>query len=235
LTKLSVLRALASPSPPMAALAALKSSSTLLSGPDRVAMMSELVRLVGVDAKLPVAGLAPNLADALSVPLPARFRSDSGGLMDALGSFADRALRLVRPEPPLMAAARDFVLDFDEAQAFSVAVVEAQQAGNRLALISALQIILARVREGIEKVSRAAEIQANSLSVAQELEAAADQIEKAARQRYASISRQATMMKRHIREDLNAIVEDAAEEFEATTGASRQTRKAGLAVSTLQS
>lgn len=214
LTRVLTLRALSAPIPVRDALAALKSSAGGLGAPERAAILRELTRLTGADARPAVAALAPDVADALDVPLPERLRPDSGGILDTLGSIAEKARKLVRSEPPLYGAARDFAVEFGESQLIA-AVTEAQRTGDQTALTRALPAALDAVRERSNAVVRAAEAQAGALAVAQDLDDAANRIERVARQRDAAIMRRATLLKRHIREDLNALAEDAAEEFEA--------------------
>ena len=214
LTRVLALRALAAPRQPREALASLRSTSAALAAPERAAILRELTRLTGDDAKPAVAGLAPELAEALDVPLPQQLRTDSGGILDTLGSLAERARKLVRSEPPLVGAARDFAADFGEQQLVA-AVSEAQRSGDQSGLMRALPVALEAVRQRSNAVVRAAEAQTEALSVAQDLDGAADRIERVARQRDAAILRRAALLKRHIREDLNALAEDAAEEFEA--------------------
>jgi HPt (histidine-containing phosphotransfer) domain-containing protein len=214
LIQVLTLRALAAPPPPAAALAALRAAALSLSGPERAALMRELARLlVGNDAKPAVAKFGPELAAALDVPLPDHLRQESGGIRDALGALADRARKLVRAEPPLLVAARDFAMEFGETELFA-AVAQARRADDPSALIRALRLALEAVRGRVGAVARAAEGQAEALSVAQELDAAADQIERVARQRYAAITRRAVLLKRHLREEIDTLVADAAEEFE---------------------
>ncbi|MEJ0015477.1 MAG: hypothetical protein WDN25_02740 [Acetobacteraceae bacterium] len=176
--------------------------------------MRDLMRLLEGDTRPSVAGLAPDLAAALDVPVPDQPRGSGGGLRDTIGSIAGRARNLMRPEPPIYGAARDFALEFGETQLVA-AVTEARRSGDQTALLQALPAALEAVRARAIAVVSAAEAQAQALSVAQDLDQAADRIESVARQRNAAIARRATMLKRHIREDLNALAEDAAEEFEA--------------------
>ncbi|HJU18709.1 MAG TPA: hypothetical protein VJ770_19835 [Stellaceae bacterium] len=170
--------------------------------------------LVGGDARPATAGFGQDLADALGVPLPDHCRHGSGGVRDALNALTERARKLMRPEPALVAAARDFAAEFGEAE-LSAAVATARQTGDQSALVQALLLALDTVRGRANAIARTAEGQAEALSVAQELDTAADQIERVARQRYASITRRAALLKRHLREEVNALAEDAAEEFEA--------------------
>ena len=78
LTRLLTLRALSSPQSPRDAIAALKSATTHLSGPERTELMRELAPLIGSDQRPVIQGLARDLASALSVPLPDHLRNDSG-------------------------------------------------------------------------------------------------------------------------------------------------------------
>ncbi len=213
LTRVLVFRALSSPPPARTALAALRTAAAPLPAPKRAAIMHELVRLLGDSGKPAVVGLRADLAGALDVPLPDHLRTDGRRMMGAVGSLADRAIRLVRPEKPIVIAARDFALDFGEAQLL-VAIEDIQRSEDQSRLVAALRPALDAVRERIEAVTRAADAQAEALTVAQELDEAADRIDSVARQRYAAITRRAALLKRHLREDLNALAVDAAEEFE---------------------
>ncbi len=211
LTRVLVLRALSSPPRLRTALAELKPAASHLHAPERAAVMHELVPLVEGDTNPTIAGLIQNLADALSVPVPNHSANHGRSVFDALGYFA---MRLVRSETRLLAEAREFAADFDEPELFAV-VMTARQTGDQSVMVSALGLAVDAIRKRIAAISRAVEVHAEALSVARELDQAADQIERVARQRYAAITRRATMLRRHIREDLNALAEDAAEEFEA--------------------
>jgi len=213
LTRALTVRALSAPPPAPAALASLKSVASSVSPTDRASIMRELMRLIDGNVKPGAAGLGSDLAAALSVPLPDQFRHDGRGILDTIGQFADRAKRLVRPEAPILANARDFAIEFSEVQLLD-AVMEAQRTGDHSILIRAIRLAVDTVRERADAVSRTAQDYSEPLSVAQDLEKAADQIERIAQARYAAITRRARMLKRHIREDLNALAEDAAEEFE---------------------
>lgn len=213
LTRVLVLRALASPNDPRAAIAALKPHAGTLSGPDRAAVARALAALLGEEAKPAVADLAPDLATALGVPLPDRLRRRGPGVRDALGGWTDRMKRMVRSEPPLVAAARDFALEFGDLRLVA-AISDAQRTGDTAALADVLRLSAEAVGSRAKAVARAAEAQSEALATAAELEAAADRIERVARQRYAAITRRAAMLKRHLRDDLHALIEDAAEEFE---------------------
>jgi len=214
LMRVLVLRALSSPPRPRTAIADLKSPAASLPLPERTAVIHEFAPLVGDDASPSIASLGLELAGALGVRSPRHPGYDGRSvLFDALGSFAERAMRFGHSETPLLVQARKFAADFEEAWLFE-AVTTAQQNGDRSALVHPIELAMNEVRKRVAAVVRAAEAQAAALSVAQELDDAADRIERVARQRYAVVSRRAVMLKRHIREDLNALVEDAAEEFE---------------------
>jgi hypothetical protein len=118
--------------------------------------------------------------------------------------------RVVRAEPQLVAAARGFVADFGELR-LANAIAEAQRTSDTGTLASALWHAAEAVRGQAEVVTRAAQKQADNLMMAKELDVAADRIEQVAKQRYAAMTRRAKMMKRHLREDLHALVEDASE------------------------
>ena len=213
LTRLLTLRALSSPQSPRDAIAALKSATTHLSGPERTELMRELAPLIGSDQRPVIQGLARDLASALSVPLPDHLRNDSG-ILEAIGFFADRAKAIVHSEAPLVAAARGFAIDFGDAELLD-SVANARQTGDQSILQRVLIAALDAVRAQISALTRASQAQEETNSLAQELAIAAHEIERVARQRDAAITRRASMLKRHIRDDLNALVEDAAEEFEA--------------------
>jgi hypothetical protein len=210
LTRVLVLRALSSPLPPRTAIADLKAAAETLPAPERAAVMDEFAPLIEGDSR---SSIAANLAGTLDVRLPNHPAHDGNRMFDALGSFAQRAMRFRHSETPELTEARKFAADFEKAWLVE-AVMTAQQNGDRSALIHPVELAVNEVRKRIAAVSRAVEAQAEALSVAQELEDAANQIERVARQRYAAITRRATMLKRQLREDLNALAEDAAEEFE---------------------
>ncbi len=213
LVRLLVLRSLSAPLQPWTAISNLKPVALSLSAPARAAIIHELAPLIDSGARPVILGFVPDLADALGLPPPNDLGHNGKGVFDTVGSFAERAMRLVRSEPRLVAEAREFAMNFEEAQLLKE-IATAQQAGDILGLGPSLGAAIDRAHEGIANVSRAAEAYADALSVAHELDDAADQIERVARQRYAAITRRATMLKRHIREDLNLLAEDAAEEFE---------------------
>lgn len=213
LTRVLVFRALSAPPPARAALASLRSTASSLPAPRRAAIMHELLRLLADDTKPNVVGLRSELASALDVPLPDHMRNDGRRMLDAVGSLADRAFKLMRPEKPIVVAARDFAQDFGEAQLLT-AVDEIQRGDDPSRLVVALRVALDTVRGRVDAVTRAADAQTEALTVAQELDEAADRIDTVARQRYAAITRRAAMLKRHLREDLNALAADAADEFE---------------------
>jgi hypothetical protein len=145
LTEVLALRALSSPSQPAAALAALRAAVVSLSAPERAAIMWELGKLVSADAKPGIARLAPDVAAALNVPLPDEYRHDSGGILDALGSFADRAKKLVRSESAIFVAVRDTALEFGEVHLLAD-IAESQRTGDQAALMRALSPVLERSR-----------------------------------------------------------------------------------------
>jgi hypothetical protein len=213
LTRVLVFRALSSPQSPRVALAALRSAAASLPAPQRAAIMHELLRLLTDDSKPTIAGLRGELAGALDVPLPDHLRNDGRRMLDAVGSLADRAMKLVRPDKPIVVAARDFALDFGESQLLA-AVDEIQRGEEPSRLIVALRVALDAVQARVEALTRAADAQTEALAVAQELDEAANRIDGVARQRFAAITRRAALLKRHLREDLNALATDAAEEFE---------------------
>jgi hypothetical protein len=213
LTRVLTFRALAAPQDPRAAIATLKRHTPALPPPDRAAVMRALAELIGDDAKPSVAGLAPDLAAALGVPLPVHLRRTGGGIRDGLAHLTERAMRLVRHEAPLIAASRDFATTFGE-PGLLTAVEDAERVGDNRLLNDALRSTLENVRERVGAIIQAAETQSEALQIAQELERAAEEIERVARQRYAAITRRAKMLKRHLREDLHALAENAAEEFE---------------------
>lgn len=122
-------------------------------------------------------------------------------------------MRLVHSEKPFIAEAREFAADFGESELLSAAIM-ARETGDQSTMFVAVGPAVDSVFKHCAAVSHAAEAQAEALSIARELDDAADQMERIAHQRYAALARRATMLKRHIREDLNALAEDAAEEFE---------------------
>ncbi|HUC70147.1 MAG TPA: hypothetical protein VMS01_03040 [Stellaceae bacterium] len=210
LTRVLVLRTLSSPPTPRTAIADLGVAAATLPAPERAAVMREFNPLIEGDSR---SSIAAKLADTLGVRSPNHLAHSGKGMFDALGSFAQRTMRFGHPETPVFTEARKFGADFDEAWLFE-AVTTAQQNGDQSALVHPIKLAVNEVRKRVAAIVRSAEAQAEALSVAQELDDAADRIERVARQRYAAISRRAKMLKRHIREDLNALVEDAAEEFE---------------------
>ena len=212
LVRVLVLRSLSSPPELWAAIGDLKPAASHLSAPERAAIMHELAPLIDDGARPAIQGFVPDLAGSLGLR-PNRVAGDEKSVFEAVGSFAERAMRLVRSERRLVVEARGFAMDFEQPQLL-VEAAKAQQSGDMIPLGLSLGPAIDAVRERVTSVWRAAEAQAEMLSVAQELDAAADQIERVARQRYAAITRRATMLKRHIREDLNVLAEDAAEELE---------------------
>lgn len=108
LTRVLCLRSLSAPPNPRLALTEVKLHAASLSSPDRAAIMRALAELLRDDASQPVATLAPEVAAALAVPLPDKLRRNGATLGETLGSFAGRAMRLVRSEPAIVSAAQDF-------------------------------------------------------------------------------------------------------------------------------
>jgi hypothetical protein len=212
LIRLLTFRALSSPLHPLSALAALKPAAATLSAPERAALMQELKPLLSGDAKPVIAALASDLAAALGLPLPADPRHDSG-IFDAFSSLADRAAKWVRSEDRVLVAVREFAMDFGESRLLALAD-QAYQTGDKRNLFSALGLTIDAIRERLAAIDHAVEAHEKACSLAEELSKTADKIERVGRQRYASIARRAAMLKRHIREDLDALAEDAAEEFE---------------------
>jgi hypothetical protein len=210
LTRVLVLRTLSSPPRLRTALAKLKLTASNLPAPQRADLMHALVALVEGDDDPSLPGLIQNLANAFSLPAPSHSTNGESSVFDALGSLV---ISLVHPETRLIAEAREFATDFGEAELFAASVT-AWQTGDQSIIIRALGLAVDSVRKRCAAASRAAEAQAEALSIARELDDAADQMEQVARQRYAALTRRATVLKRHIREDLNALAEDAAEEFE---------------------
>ncbi|MGH7090087.1 MAG: hypothetical protein ACREFQ_14410 [Stellaceae bacterium] len=171
LARVMVLRALSSPLPPRAAIANLKSAASGLPAAERNEIMHVLSQLVCGNSKLITAGVEEGLARALDVPLPDHH--SLGNVWSAFGSFAER---ISRSEAPLLIAAREFADQFDEAELLPK-ITAAQQCGDHSALLHALGFAVDEVRERIAAMSRAAHGQAKALSVAEELDAAADRIE----------------------------------------------------------
>ena len=212
LMRVLALRALASPISREAAIDALEAAVDQLAAPQRAKLMRTLGGLLDEPVTPVNAGLAVEIAQALNVPLPEHFkRAVAGGSI--LGDLAGRAKRFMRSDPPEVVAGRAFACEFGEPRLFE-AVQQAERSGNLAQLPIAMRGALAAVHQQIDAIVKAADAQADALKVAAELEEAAAQIELVAQQRYAAISRRAKMLKRHLAEDLHALVEDAAEEFE---------------------
>jgi hypothetical protein len=220
LSRVLVLRAMTAPPRLRAAFSDLKTAALPLSVAERAAIMHELSLMIHADVALAATGLLSDLAGALDVRPPSGPAHDGTSLFDALGFLRERTLRYVRSETPLLTEAREFSSDFNETQLLS-----AIRAGDEKALVHSLGLAVDTVRKRIAAVTRAADAQAEALSIAKELDDVADQIERVARQRYASITRRASMLKRHLREDLNALAEDAAEEFEVDFRRLAETRR----------
>lgn len=214
LTRVLCLRALSSPPSPSTVLVQVKTDSGSLKPPVRVAIMRSLAELLGDDAPPSVAELAPDVAAALDVPLPDNLRRDEASLGETLGNFAERAMRLVRSEPPIINAAREFATELGERQLLAT-VAEAQKTGETGTLVSMLTRTVDEVRKRVEALIDAAEANKNAIVMSHELDVVADKLQRIAQQRYATITRRAVMLKRHLKEDLEALAEDAAEEFEA--------------------
>lgn len=212
LMRVLALRALASPISLEAAIDALQRAADQLSAPERAKLMRTLGSLMDEPVTPATAAVADKIAQALDVPLPEHFkRVLAGGSI--LGDLASRAKRLMRSESPEIVAGRSFACEFGEPRLLE-AVQQAERSGNLALLPAAMRGALAAVQQHMDAIVKAADAQADALQVAAELEAAATQIELVAQQRYATISRRAKMLKRHLAEDLHALVEDAAEEFE---------------------
>ncbi|MGE0224945.1 MAG: hypothetical protein AB7F35_09645 [Acetobacteraceae bacterium] len=211
LVRVMTLRALSAPSQPRTALASLRSAAADATGPVRADLMREFGRLL-VDAKPSIAELGPEIAAALAVPLPESLKRAGSG-RDSGGSLVERAFRLVRSEDPLLAEARGFAVDFAQPSVLA-AVRTAQKTGDVQPVLQALPAVIESVSTEIANLARVAASQVDAEREAAELEKAAETMKRVADQRFAAITRRAKMLKRHLQEDLDALVEDAVEEFE---------------------
>ena len=220
LTRVLVLRALISPRRLWATIADLKTAAASLPVAERAAIMHEFAQLIEGDAKLAAKGFMSELSRALEVRPPSHAIPDATGVFDALGSLGERAIRLVRSEPQLFTEAREFAADFNDSQ-----LLAAIHDGDNQALFHALGRTIAAMEERLAAMTRSAEAAEAASAIAQQLDNAAAQVEQVARQRFASITRRTAMLKRHLREDLNALAEDAAEEFEVDFRRLAETRR----------
>lgn len=220
LVRVLVLRALIAPRRSSAAIADLKVAAASLPMPERAAIMDDLALLIKGDAKLANTGLTSELARALEVRAPNQTAHDAASSSAAIEFIKERAMRFVRHEDKLFTEAREFAVDFNEAQ-----LLTALHSGEEKAVYHSLGLAVDAVRKRIAAIAREVEAGAGALSIAKQLDDAADQMEKVARQRYASITRRTSMLKRHLREDLNALVEDALEEFEVDFRRMAETRR----------
>jgi len=214
LMRVYCLRALSAPELLDNVLSDLDGQAAIYSAPERAAILRSLSELITAQATVN-RSVGAKIASILEIPLPDQLRGmEPSGISEAIGNFASRAVRLIRTEPPIISIARQFgqVLGEDN---LLLSVVDAQKSGDLSRLAIALQAALLNVQSRAEVVVRAAEEQYKALYIAEELEFAARSIEEVATQRYSSIIRRAIMLKRQLREDLYALSEDAAEEFEA--------------------
>ncbi len=212
LVRVLVLRALSAPALPRTALAAVRAAASETGSPMRADLMREFGRLLA-DAKPAIAELGPDVAAALNVPMPESMKRGTSSMRDSGGSLVERAFRLVRSEDPLLAEARGFAVDFAQPTILA-AVRTAQKTGDVQPVLQALPAVLDTVSREIANLARVSANQVEAEREAAQLEAAAETMKRVADQRYAAISRRAKMLKRHLQEDLDALVEDGVEEFE---------------------
>jgi hypothetical protein len=211
LARLLILRALSAPRGWKEAIASLKREASALGSTERAIIMRALEGLL---REAPRIGTGGELAGALGVPVPESLRRHAEVTRDASGGLAAKTLGVFRSEPPIVAEARRLALDFGGVDLLQ-AVGDARKTGDVSRLVPLLSAAVERIRHQMAIVRQTAEAQRALEATAQELTAAADQLEKVARQRHAAILRRAVMLKRHLRDDLVALAEDAAEEFEA--------------------
>ncbi|MDQ1300372.1 MAG: hypothetical protein QG637_289, partial [Chloroflexota bacterium] len=159
------------------------------------------------------AELAPEVASALGVPIPESLKRSGSVLREAGESLVEKARRLVRTENPLLAEARGFAVDFGQ-PAILAAVKTAQRTGDIQPVLEALPASLDAVTREIASLTRITTGQVEAEKVANQLDTAAEQMKRVADQRFAAIMRRAAMLKRHLKDDLEEMVEDAVDEFE---------------------
>ncbi|MGE0418389.1 MAG: hypothetical protein AB7O80_16430 [Acetobacteraceae bacterium] len=212
LLRVLALRALSAPPAPRSAISAMRAASGGIAAPQRADMMREFARLL-VDAKPGIAELGAEIASALGVPLPEALKRGSLSLREAGGSLVERARRLVRSEDPLLVEARGFAVDFVQ-PAILAAVRTAQKTGDVQPVLQALPVALEAVTHEIGTLTRITASLVEAEREAAELDKAAETMKRVADQRFAAITRRAKMLKRHLQEDLDALVEDGVEEFE---------------------
>ena len=213
LVRVLVLRALSAPPQIRAAIAALRAAAGDAAAPVRADIMRELARLM-LDAG---AEFGPDIAAALTVPLPESLKhpngTGGGSVRDSVGTLVGRAMRLVRAEDPILSDARAFATDFAEPTMLT-ALKEAERQGDTAPILRALPAVLETVGREIAQLANAAAMQIDAEREAVALDAAAETMKRVAEQRNAAITRRGKMLKRHLQEDLEALIEDGVEEFE---------------------
>ena len=210
LAKVQILRALSQAKALDKSINQLKVDRETLPHHDRVNVVRALVKLIDVDATDISVNSIKKIAVIFDVQAPEHLRRESASSLTTIAGWANS---LIYNETPIMRAARAFADDFGEVELLH-ASKNPQIKHDQAILIRAIQDAVLRVTEAAKAAVASSDAQTRGLDAVADLEAAASEIERLARQRFASITRRAKMLKRHCKEDLIALSEDAVEEFE---------------------
>ncbi len=211
LARALVLRALSSPKSARTAVQALKVAANSLSATQRSAIMREMGKCLTDPQSYPID--PQDIANALTVPLPDQFKKSSDGVMGTLSSAASKVRGWVRSQDNIVPLAKEFALELDEAALMKF--LQETKGVTVEQVRSVLLVAVDSVRTKLADIARAEEKYREAVSAATELDKVSDQIERVASQRYAAIVRRAKLLKRHLRDELIELVENASEEFEA--------------------
>jgi hypothetical protein len=214
LMRVLVLRPLALPAKLEQEILSLEEYSNELSDSQRGEIMRALALLLADENEAFVKEFAPKLASAMDVRLPESLRRDDPGVLGSLSKLASNVVGAFRSPSPHECIVRDFARDFNDKKLIAL-LDTSTKSGEKLNLIEVMEARAHEVTEQIKDLIHAADDERKNLVIAQELEAIAQQMENVAQQRYAAIMRRTKMLKRHLRDELQALTDDASKEFEA--------------------
>jgi hypothetical protein len=138
------------------------------------------------------------------------------GLGVAPGTFGGLtriASRMFRSDNRTVALAEEVVRNTSDAS-LAAALQAARTAPASVDLLAQIDDALERATSLMDTTQQMREAYADQLNIAQSLDSAAGVLERQVRQRLRAIGRRIQLLRRHLREDIWAIAEDAGDEFE---------------------
>ncbi len=172
--------------------------------------LAPLLRSLGADAHERLR----HITRALGTTLTDRQVEALGlGAPPAFGGLTRFATRMFRSDNRTVALAEDVLRHTSDAS-LGAALQAARTAPNSVDLAEQISDALERAVSLMDTTQQMREAYADQLNIAQSLESAAGVLERQVRQRLRAIGRRIQLLRRHLREDIWAIAEDAGDEFE---------------------